>query len=304
MKNSHFASILSLAFSGLILLGTAQACAYTKQAFTDTFGPLADQMDRAATFKDPSCPQNYTQIFGHDNVKISVFYGYENFDEDTVDKIQSEAMVYALTRPCLPNLGACDFKIIGKKKNFTQLQKTINGKNVILSVYSTSLTENDTNNRSQKNLYWLQEAFSTQVRNQFYNDIVQSDVVFYMGHSRIGAGLGFNSQSWIEEGVNYVFRMPMMPIIKALASRPSHLKLFGLFACSSDPYYKSEIERANPGVSLILSKDEVMYDEGPQALMGGLNSLLAQKCDREFHKSMITTSNPKHDVMEFIRKTH
>jgi hypothetical protein len=43
---------------------------------------------------------------------------------------------------------------------------------------------------------------------------------------------------------------------------------------------------------------------GGTALMGGLNSLMVQKCDGEYHKSLITTSNPKHDVMEFIRKTH
>ena len=304
MKKHIVARSLWMSLSGLILLGSLNASAFTRQDFDDNVDPLMAQMKRVSRLTAPSCPANFTKILGPVSkpLKVSLFFGYEDFDGTTADAVQSASMVYMLKRKCETNVEACGFTQVEQRKNFSRLEKVIDGQQVIIDVQSTSITESDVRNRDGLDLYAKQEDASTAVRAKFYDALVKSDVVFYNGHSRIGAGLGFNSQSALEEGINYIFRMPLKPILNALGTRPSNLKLLGLFSCSSEDYYRADIERVNSSVSLILSKDELEYDEAPQALYGALNALFTRKCAQDFKESLVTAGAPKHRAINLIRK--
>lgn len=294
---------MTCGFFAMILLPGVMASAYTRDAFQDSVYVLRDQLNKTSKLDQRNCSDAYKKIYQNDTLKISMFNGYENMESETTDRMHRRAMIKVLTSRCASGNAACEFKLNKEVNNFAQLEKMIDGKKVVIDMYSTSVTESNVRNMDFNDpAYYQQEAQSQAVKNQFYNDLVKSDVVFYMGHSRVGAGLGFDSQNWVQTGINYVFRFPLKPILNSLATRPSRLKVFGLFSCSSENYYRAEIERVNPNISLILSTDEIEFDEAPQAEIGALDSLLAKRCAKEFHQSLVTTTAPKHDVMKFIHR--
>lgn len=286
----------------MLVLASSIAHAFTREQFRDILFPYDDQLKKiSARGEVNSCPADYRKILGDRDVRFSIFFGYEDFEHETTDALHSKALVSVLRRPCQPRISACGFQVTEARTNFTRLKKTVDGRVFEINVSSTSVSENNVANRDPLWLRDRQERASEAVRARFYDDLNKADVVFYHGHSRIGGGLGFNSQSAIESGINYVLRIPLYPMLRALEKRPSNLKLFGIFSCSSEAYYRADVEKANPGLSLIVSKDELAFDENPQVLLGALDSLLGRKCAKDFDAAMISTSAGKRN-MRFIRR--
>ena len=302
MKKTFLIRSFFLAALGLTLVYGSHSMALTNKDYSEAVQDVQDQIE---TLKDQSlnqCPSNYKKLFSGETLRISLFSGYQNFDDDTADGMRARAMALNLQKPCRPGIEACGFSLVEKKPHVFRLKKNLEGKNVLLSIYSTSVTDNNLEIMSSAKLQEEQAKQSQIVKNRFYKELVNSDIVFYTGHSRYGAGLGFDTQDPIPTLFKIITRIPLKPILAALAQKPSRLKVLGLFSCESEHYYRKDIEAANPGLSLILSKDDIEDVEAEQMAVGALNSLLSRKCDRDFNRAMIPEQNPSHHLMTYIRR--
>jgi hypothetical protein len=260
------------------------------QAVLDVQNQIEDlQHQRAA-----QCPANYAKLFSGKTIKISLFSGYQNYDDEAADGMRARAMAINLQKPCPPGIEACGFSLVEKKPQIYRLQKNLDGKTVLLSIYSTSISDNNLEIMSSEKLREEQSEHSEIVKNRFYKELVNSDVVFYSGHSRYGAGLGFDTQDPIPTLFKIITRTPLTPILAALKQKPSRLKVLGLFSCQSEHYYRKDLESANPGLSLILTQLDVEDVEMEQLAVGALDALLSRKCDADFNRALIPDEFPTH----------
>ena len=248
------------------------------------------------------CPGDYKNLFAQKTIRISMFNGYQNFDDKTQDSLRAKAMTASLLKKCEGGLEACGFKLLKNSRLIIRLEKDLNGKKVVLNIFNTSISDNNFDTMSASDLRDQQARVSAEVKNRFYKELVNSDVVFYSGHSRYGAGLGFDIQDPIPTLFNIVTRLPYRPILAALAQKPSRLKMLGLFSCQSEKYYRAGIEAANPSISLLLTTADIWDMESEQAEIASLDSLLSQKCQNDFVKTLVPEDEPQHiHIMKYIR---
>jgi len=289
-------SLLALAAA----LSGASAHAFDRGQFNDAANNLDQQLQKLSAQGSFSCPAEHKKLNSVKDLKMSLFYGYEDYEHETADALHAAAMAAVLQSPCRPNLEACGFKRVAKTANMVRLRKRVGARNVTLSIYSTSLTSS--NDQNVGPLAGKQDARGAAMRAQFNSDLINNDVVFYAGHSRYGGGLGFDRPDMGRDVGNFLFRFPLRPMADALRARPSRLKVLGLFACDAVKHYRAVLEGANPYTNLILSHDDVGSDEGEQQQIGAINAILANKCNAEFKDSLISAGEPGHDVMEYIRR--
>lgn len=273
-----------------------------KPTLGEAIAVLDGQLAKLGRQKAANCPQDYAKIYSEKDLRISMFYGYENFDNITVDFNDSRAMAHVLQRPCKNGLEVCGFHRIKSGKNMIRLQRAIEGKDVTISIISSSLTDDNYLNMDANGLYFDQKARSREVREQFYKSLRTEDIVIYSGHSRLGGGPGFEAVTELEIGIGSLFRWQLKPVLKVLSERPTRLKVLGMMSCDSNKYYREGFEKANPRLSLILSHDEIETGEGEQITVGILNSILAKKCAKDVAASMVSVEVPAHKVMEFKNK--
>jgi hypothetical protein len=277
------------------------AHAYDRQDMMEATGMLQEQLLKIDKLGGKTCPEEQLKLSSAPDLRISLFYGYENYDEITADGFHAIAMAKALQRKCFGNIEACGFHVVSHAPNFVQLARVINGRPISIDIHSTSVTESDKANSNFGSDQWAQYAQSAISWRDFHRALRNSDVVFYSGHSRLGAGLGFNIESFGQEAMNYVFKAPLKATLAALSARPSRLKVLGLFACSTDEYYKKAMQQANPNMDMIVSKKEISGEQGEQMSIATINSILGQRCKRDYRKSMNSTVEPAPGLMEYVR---
>lgn len=294
--NTKLLSLLTVAS----VLSTANAFAFSREQLANSIGNLHDQVEKLSSQGPRSCPGEHKKLNSVRDLRISLFYGYEDYEKETADAVHAAAMTSVLMGPCAPHVEACGFKQIARTANMTRMRKQVGNRTVTLSVYSTSLTGDNEKNTGA--LAAKQDARGAALRAQFNADLVNNDVVFYAGHSRYGSGLGFDSPNTMRDIGNFIFRFPLRPMADALRTRPSRLKVLGLFACKADSHYRAVVEGANPYTNLILSHDDIDSDEGEQQQLGAINAILTNKCNAEFQDSLISTFIPDKNVMEYVRR--
>lgn len=284
----------------LFLLCLAPAAqAYDRQDMMQATGLLKEQLLKINKLGDRSCPGNYRNFDTGHELRISIFYGYENYQDITADMLHADAMVKALQFKCFGNIEACGFKLVARTPNVATLSGEVRGRAVKISIHNTSVTELDKNNSNFGHDQWAQYAQSQIAWRDFHRALQKSDVVFYAGHSRLGAGLGFNIESFGQDAFNYVFKMPLRATVDVLRKRPSRLKLLGLFSCSSDQYYREAMQGANPNIDMIVSHKEISGAQGEQMSIGSINAVLAQKCAGDVRKSLDAVVKPAPGLMEW-----
>lgn len=230
-----------------------------------------------------------------------MYYGYEDYEEVTADSVHARAMADVLQHSeCSKNVVTCQFKLVSRSRNVTRLTKQIMGKTVNVTIYSTSVTASNSKNMNERQKE--QERQSQKVKDQFHRDLIKADIVFYAGHSRYGGGLGFNSQTNMQALWENISRIPLRPMMSALETRPSRLKILGLFSCQSDKYFRIPVEERNPNINQLVTNTDIMPDEGEQQSIGALNAILGRKCDAELQQSLIAVSAPNHQAIRYIRR--
>lgn len=242
---------------------------------------LEMQADKLADGTGASCPQEFSAFETGRTLRVSMFYGYDNYEGRVHDRVNARSMSHVLTEECRGKLSACGFSIVSSSKSAVQLMRTLDGRKVEVNLLTSSR--------------------SPSVKDSFYRELVESDIVFYMGHSRLGGGMEFNAQTGASTLLNAVFRFPMLPVLEALRQRPTKLKMIGMFSCDSNQYFRADFHGANPSLSLIVTNGDIYAHPAEQASLGALDAVLSKKCDRAFHESMMSVNEPNPGMTFLIR---
>ena len=267
----------------------------------DAVANLELQARKLAERDGASCPQDFPALDTGRPLRISLFYGYDDHDGVVRDRVHARAMLHVLTAPCRARLSACGFSLISRSSSEATLARTLAGRSVELTLYTTSLPEDLRASAGLVAAHREQERLSRAVKERFYRELVESDVVFYMGHSRLGGGMGFDDQSGVTTLVNSALRLPMAPVLDALARRPTNLRMLGLFSCESERYFRRALEAANPSLALILTTGDIHFSAGEQASLGALEAVLSRYCGYAFADSMVAVSEPDPDMTHLFR---
>jgi hypothetical protein len=240
------------------------------------------------------CPGDYGGLATEKDLRIAMFYGYANFDAVVLDSGFAVAMATALQMPCRGTMAACGFTLADQGTNFIGLKKTTEDRTATIDLYWTSVSSDGDFNRDEGARKQAEESRATKER--FYKALRDSDVVLYTGHSRAGGGLGFDPSSKTDIAIDMIFRSPAKAIAKAMAARPSRLKLLSALACDSDKYYRREFHAANPAASLLLVDGNISSNQTDQINLGILNAILGERCPQEFQRSLESVDEPGANV--------
>jgi hypothetical protein len=239
-----------------------------------------------------SCPQEFAALDGDGPLRISLFHGYDDHEGRVYDRVNSRALLQVLSAPCRGRLAACGFSVASRSESAATLAKSVRSRRVEIQLFTSSLPEGVRERDGAVAAHFAQKRLSRSVRERFHRELVESDVVFYMGHSRLGGSLGFDDQAGATTLVDAVLRRRMAPVLEALRRRPTRLRILGMFSCASKRYFGPVFEQANPSLSLILTTGELGYVPGEQTSLGALEAILSRYCGRAFHEAMIAASEP------------
>jgi hypothetical protein len=265
---------------------------------------LEMQSDKLAAGTGASCPEDFSALETGRTLRISMFYGYDNSEGKVYDRVNARSMSHALTSQCRGRLSTCGFAIVSSSPSAVRLLKTLrtlDGRKVEINLFTSSLTDDAKEGMNPDVMYLAQDKLSRSMKQRFYRELVESDIVFYMGHSRLGGGMDFDVQPGVTTLFNAVFRLPMHPILRALRQRPTRLKMMGLFSCYSNQYFRRDLQDANPSLALILTTGYFNALPAEQASLGALDAVLSKKCARAFHESMIPVREPDPGMTSLIR---
>ena len=285
-----------------LVSGSLPAFASTQEDFEQAADEISAQAEKLSRQSQRSCPGEHLRLSGAKSLRVSLFHGYDDAEGVVHDKGTSKAMVYSLTQPCTGALTACGFKIVEKKSNIVRVARTIKGRPVTISVYSTSVSTDDNANKDHSRLGEQQRAQSQAVIASFRSELQTSDIVMYMGHSRYGSGGGFKPVNGLGSVFDFVFRGPLREMTSALRLRPSNLKVLGIFSCSSDKYYRRAVEEANPQMNLLVTHVDTLSTESLQGVYGALDALLANKCNGELLDAITPVETKNKKAIEYIRR--
>lgn len=263
---------------------------------TEAIENLQLQARKLAALGGSACPQDFSELEGSGTLRVSLFWGYDEHEGKVHDRANAGAMLRTLTDGCRGReLSTCGFSLVSRSESAATLARTLGDRRVEVNLFTTSLPADAEENESLVSAYLEQNRLSRAIRARFYRELVDSDVVFYMGHSRLGGGMGFENQTGITTLVNAVLRLPLQPVLEALRRRPTRLKVLGMFSCRSEEYFRRAFQDANPSLSLILTTGDIGYLSGEQTSLGALEAILSKYCGFAFLDSMtsVTEYDPR-----------
>lgn len=291
---------------GLALL--LSSCSHAEKPADDDRAMVAEsienlemQADKLAAGTGASCPQEFSALETGRTLRISMFYGYDNYEGRAHDRVNARSMSRVLTKECRDKLSACGFSIVSSSKSAVRLMRTLDGRKVEVNLFTSSLPDGAKEGMNPDVMYLEQDKLSRSVKSRFYRELVESDIVFYMGHSRLGGGMELNAQTGVATLFNAVFRFPMRPVLNALRQRPTKLKMIGMFSCDSNKYFRHDFHGANPSLALILTTADIHARPAEQASLGALDAVLSKKCARAFQESMMSDNVPNPGMTHLIR---
>lgn len=253
---------------------------------------LERQATRLADQPGAACPQDFSALETGRTLRVALFYGYDDHDGKVRDRAHAQAMAHVLMSECRGGLSACDFALVSRSTSTMSLMKTIAGRRVEVALFTSSPAGEETADPKPASASGEIDGHGGSVKDHFLRELIESDIVFYMGHSRLGGSIGFDRQMGVTTLVNAVSRHPMLPVLAALRQRPTQLRILGMFSCSSSKYFRQEFQSANPALSLILTTSEIRYGPAEQSSLGALEAILSKNCGQAFHRSMISTTEP------------
>jgi hypothetical protein len=257
-----------------------------EEAIEEALETLFDQGDKLSNQSSKQCPKEHGALARSKSLDIRYFYGYSNANEENnpivTDSVEARAMAIALQHPCVGNLASCGFTVKSETEHSVRLQKTHEGRKISVSIDWTSVSTDNIANTDPSRLAAKQEARSEEIKRRFARALQTADVVFYVGHSRGGAGPGFDTPAKLADAFNWLTRSPLRIMTDSLRENPKRLKALGLLACESDKYFRRSVEEVSPHLTLFTTEDNIVNIPGEQVSLGILNSIMTKKCNREF----------------------
>lgn len=269
---------------------------------SDAITNLETQAARLGAQPGAACPQDFATLATGRTLRIALFYGSDEHEGRVHDRAHSQAMTHVLTSPCRGQLSTCGFSPVLRSRSVVRVMKSMAGRDVEVTLFTSSLAGEAAEEESPPTRSPEPEWLGQSVKEHFLRELVDSDVVFYMGHSRLGGSIGFDQQTGLTTVVDAIFRRPMRPVLAALRQRPTRLRILGMFSCSSNKYFRQDFQRANPALSLILTTGEINYAPAEQASLGALEAVLSQNCGYAFHKSMISVTESDASMTYLFRE--
>lgn len=257
------------------------------------------------------CLKHYLQIYKKENLDFRVAFGYLDDSSPKAivdDKILFTKFVMQLSAPCEKNVFACGFK--RDPDDATLFYKTIidplgRPRNVTLHAnYSSVSTSNKLNTTVMKE---QQRHQSEAVNKMFFEGAKTADALFYAGHARSGGGPDFSPAVRNKNGSeNYkgyykVKRPGINKLISALKTRTDGgPALISLAACDSIKHFQKDLKNAAPSSGYVLTTDLSYVTDVYGATFGALDSLLGQRCQEDFERSVVRPITNSEDSVRLL----
>ena len=242
------------------------------------------------------CLRRYDRFYSGNTLEITMALGY--YDNRPFNGVQDGPQQMELERMlmtgCGPNQYACGFRKVPAPANAfsNSFIKVIKGpdnrpREIHIKIFHASETINDDVNR----LSDAQVIRSRLAEDAFKSALRNSDIIFYMGHSRDGGGPDFDPPRLL--GNNHVdypwyhqnrgdFRELLAEI--DAASRPP--KLLGLLSCLSNMHFAAAIRRTSPTTGLMVSLNEIGDGQMFEGIMTFLNGIQRFKCEAQLSSDL------------------
>lgn len=253
--------------------------------------PRAKQSTYASLYKTIDTKKRST-------IKISVGIGYNDQRPSAYvwDSYLLKIMTIPLMMPCSNSWSQnCGFGLEEMTANEVTVSKTIWGnKKLIISFFSSALTEDDDKNRY--NVKQIEK--SEKAQKTFFDSFQSADFVFYLGHSRSGGGPDFfpprildsskeTDYAWYKET-----RENKTAMIEALQKLPVDKKpaMIALLGCSSQLHFYRKLKEAAPHTTFFLSRQTIYTLEFFQGLFTFINGVQLRKTVEEFNVDLEATN--------------
>lgn len=174
---------------------------------------------------------------------------------------------------------------------------------VRLNLVRGSLTprylENTTDRKAE------QMAVSRQAEKLFFEDSKTADVIFYNGHSREGGGPDFNPPVHKPDGhVNYgLYQVKLNGIGRVLklinSRRADPPVMVGMFSCYSNRHFYEKLTKSAPKQALILSVDDINYEDSLQASLGYIEGFMHGECGQGLADIALQTAKSQRGFKAF-----
>lgn len=263
------------------------------KAMEKTLNPNLGKCEATGEYKrDTKCIKRYQELYKKTTTEMRIVIGYRDNPGGWVeDKSLAEALINLLTKPCQPNIFACDFKrdsddaeifyrdVIDQKGNKKALRLKI--------THSAVSNFNENNQGKYRN---EQQAQTTKATEAYFDGLKNADIIFYVGHSRVGSGPDFAPSKTTPDGhtdyewyrKNHTSFKDTLNALKATAQKP---KVLGFFSCSSHRDFYSDLKKVTPNTAFFMTKGISWWEDEPQELAAAINALVGQFCEPELSKS-------------------
>ncbi len=236
-----------------------------------------------------SCSLMRNAIANQSTLNVRVIFGYKDARPARFvgDRHERLTFIERITAACEPGQFACGFERSTSDADlFSKL--IVIGQHPVevnMMVVNSSVSTDDNENREDPFQIWK----SQNAQRVFLNGFREADVVLYNGHSRFGGGPDFRPPELTDAGdVDPSYYKSSHSGIHRLtdaleetrvmkADRFSHLKILGLYSCSSSQHFKSVIRR-NTEAGLIFSHQLMYYSDALNESLNALDELFANRC--------------------------
>lgn len=271
----------------------------------------------------PQCRAAYEDVYEDQVIDITFSLGYMDFNRITEDLTMRAAIAEKLApkgseqppEECPEGVFACGF--VRDEDDATLFTKTIQGPDgkdrlVKLRLDHSSSAPIESANRGKcqepgfesPKFTCAQMRRSKKVTDEFFRSMGErpasapnsnaSDIVFYLGHGRNGAGFSFEPPEMLNGSVNYAGyynkaknQINRRRMLSAIAGTQVPPKFVGIFACNADEKFAEDVRATSRGrTSVAASSDLVSPDAALSQAFGTLDSLLAMRCEDTFEKAM------------------
>ncbi|MGE3260608.1 MAG: hypothetical protein AB7K68_02405 [Bacteriovoracia bacterium] len=230
------------------------------------------------------CLKRYASLDGKPAIRFDIFSGYQNFGNIVRDSIERTAWIEWLQLPCKAGNRVCGFQREADDADVLYKEITWSDgstKRIEFRIYDASVSTNDAYNEKSE----AQRVKTEQVKSQFADSLRNSDLVFYMGHSRYGGGPDFGpekrkpNRKW-DIGYYKKNRPGLKLMADAMKERKDgSLFLLGLMSCDSRHHFEANVKSIGAADRTLLSKNLVGSDEGYDKLIEVAEGVLAQSCE-------------------------
>lgn len=234
----------------------------------------------ALAMKPPSCslfspskPLEVRMVFGYKDARPARFVG---------DRHERIAFIEKLTAPCQGENLACGFARDDHDADSFTKSVLYRGRlqPVHVVVVNSSVGSDDEENRIDAYQVWK----SQHAEDVFMEGLRKADVVLYNGHSRFGGGPDFASPLLRKDGtVDPAAYVAEKTNFKEMLSslKGGHLKLLGLYSCTSTQHFETGIEQASRA-RFVSSHALMYYSDAMKDSLTTLDEILNGHCTRSF----------------------